>query len=450
FSQFFSTSSEASFCPNLPCVINEILPGQTVTVPVRGEMGSHLNGAFQIIASVGSTGASNHDDPDEGQPGSNNLFTFSGAIEPGADLSLDLSLNTASPFFIGQTVSYRAIINNQGGQSASNLELEVFPDNLTVQSFAGCDSVNGNRCLINSLNAGQTDLVTIQVQVTGNDFLLNGEVEGAEIDLNLEDNVDEQGNQGSVGQADVSVSMSLIENPPYYSDQILQFSVRIRANGQPASNVRVWTELPGAGGSFLTADFCDGALPCVIDNMPANSERSAVFTYFAPVANDDGTAQDWMHRVYVEPGQVDSNPANNEAIIQNTSLAASNLVVRVELLSSGPFFADDVIEYEIELINGGVNRARDVALSTTPVNLEPVFVSGNLCPEVNCQLTAIDFNQRETLLVQYRIVDPGSFNLAASVSSITFDPNTGNNSDKVNGGVASNVLTDSIFTNRFE
>jgi len=450
FKQIFSTASEASFCPGLPCTLNSIPVGGSVIVPVSAVMGGHFSGGFQVYANVGVTGASDYSDPDEGGPGGNNVIELSGTIAPGADLALDVDLLTAPPYFQGQNVSYQADIENLGGQAASVLELESIPFNLEELGFIGCDAVNGTICGINGLAAGQSTSITIQGKVVGTTFFLNGEVSAQELDLVPSNNIDDQGNQGAVSETDVSVEMTLVQSPPYYSDQFLQFEVVVRTGAQPASNVRVWSEFPGATSGFIDAGFCQGVFPCVISNMPANSSETASFGFFAPVTPDEGGAASWAHRIYAEPGQVDSDPGNNEAIIGFVYEAASDMVVNADLLTQGPYEEDDVVEYEIEMINGGVNQAENVTLLTKTDNLELVFVEANLCTKVNCSLAAMDFAQRERLLVQYRILNPGPFELAVSVASDQFDPNPGNNVDFKDGAIAAAALTDSILTGAFE
>jgi len=450
FTQFFSVTSESSFCPTLPCMLNAVPAGEIVMVPVHGVMGSHLSSGFEILSTVSATASSDYSDPDEGEPGSNNQFALTGPIQAGADLKLDIELITPEPYFEGQFVKYQANIENLGGQNGSGIQLEALVDNLETLVFTGCDFASDPICTLNQLNAGQSASVLMEGKVIGPTFLLNGEVSGQELDIEPANNIDDQGNQGAVSETDVSVAMTLMQNPPYFSDQLLEFEVVIQSGAQPASNVRLWAEFDGASSGFIDADFCQGVFPCVIDTLPANSTRTATFGYFAPIAPDDGSPANWSHRVYVEPGQVDINPGNNETIVGFGYEKASNMVVDIDLLTEGPFEEDDVVEYEIEIINGGANRADNVALLTTTENLEFVFISANLCSQVDCELAAMDFAQRERLLVQYRITAAGPFELSAIVVSDNFDPDPGNNSDLNDAGFASAALTDTILEGDFE
>ncbi|AKS41214.1 choice-of-anchor Q domain-containing protein [Wenzhouxiangella marina] len=447
--QFFVQGVDASFCSSLPCLINQIPAGETVRVPIDAVLGSFQSAGFDVDVAASRTGASYYQDPDESDPGGNNRASASGAIDPGADLSLQLDLLTPPPYFVGQTVVYRAVIANGGGQAASPVELELFPAGGTIEAFAGCSSVNGPLCTLGQLNDGQTAQIDLDFKVNAAAFVLDGEVSAPQLDIAPADNLDDQGNQGAVSEADVSVELELAQSAPYYSDQFLVFTARIRTGNAPASNVRFWSEMPGAVGGFFDAPFCTGGSPCVIPSMAANEELVATIAVFAPVAPDDGSVPSWAHRIYAEPGQVDSNPANNEAIIQQNYQAATNLVVDVELLSQPPFAAGDVVDYEIELINGGVNRARDVVLTVDADNLELEFLSGNQCQAVDCELATMDFAQRERILLQYRVVDPGDFNLGASITGADYDPALSNNSDPLNGATAVAPLTDSLFSDRF-
>ncbi len=446
-SQFFLQAVNSGLCSQLPCLINQLTAGQQIVLPFTASMGNHNFSPYSVTAEAHSTLASNHNDPDEHQPGQNNEDTATGAILAGADLSVDMDLITAGPYFIDQIITHRAIVHNAGQQTATNLNLAITPTGLTVLQFTGCNGTVGTVCQINGLGNGQSLQIDVQSKVTAASFNAAAQVNADQTDVNPGNNYDDTGNQGAVDDTDLAVSMSLNQSPPFYSDQFLSFEISVKTGDKAASNVRLWTEMPG--GIYIGLGNCI-SIPCDLGTMPPFTQIDLTANMFAPIIGSNGQPSQWQHTVYVEAGQQDSSPGDNEVIMSGALNPAADMVAQVNLLTDPPYFAGQEVTYAITAINGGVNNATQVNLTPSMSNLTLLWAVGDHCNNPVCQITQLDFAQRENMTAQFVIDDVGPFNFGLSVSADEHDPVPANNSDANNGDVAGQGGNDLIFADDFD
>ncbi|MEZ5470796.1 MAG: choice-of-anchor Q domain-containing protein [Marinicella sp.] len=442
----FIQQINSGLCPQFPCQINSLAAGAQVTIPVTANLSTYLSDDFTLTLKAHSTAGSTHFDPDEYQPNQNNEISYSEAIVQAADVGISLMLNTPPPYFIGQSLSYTAEISNDGPQNANNIRFDWIDGGLTLDSFSGCSSVIGEQCLLNVMSNGQSIAVAVNATVTASQFNAAGSVSADQLDTHLGNNLDDQQNGGGVTNADVSVDMSVMQAGPYYSDQWLQFKITVSTGNQPASNVQLWSDFPGA--YYFGIDFCS-TIPCDIGSMAANSDVTLFFDVLAPIASP-GIIDDWTHTVWVSPGQTDTNPSNNQVVISEPLNTAADVAVFVNLLTDPPYVVGQEVSYQYRVVNGGVNHATQLTADLQADNLELLWIAGNHCSSFPCQFNQLDAFQDEIIQLQYRIPSAGAFNLAGSASAQPIDPVINNNQDNVNGGVADSPANDLIFVDGFD
>ncbi|MCB1604112.1 MAG: hypothetical protein KDI59_05675 [Xanthomonadales bacterium] len=446
-SRFFIQSVNSALCSQLPCTLNQIASGQQVEIPIIATLGNYTQSTFDVTVEAHSTASSNHDDPDEYQPGENNEFTANGNINPGVDISVDMNLLTAPPYFVDQIITYEAVVTNHGQDQATNIDFELTLDGTSLVQFSGCDSVNQNHCYINQiLNQGDRT-IDISVKVTGSLFNAEATVSASQIDIDLSNNTDDQGNQGAVEDTDVSISMLANQSAPYYSYQYISFDVTVKTGDKPASNVKVWVDVPGA--DWIGMSGC-GSIPCGIATMTAFDSITMTAEMFAPIIPNNGQHYNWQPNVYVEPAQTDSDLSNNQDTKVIQILPVADMYVSVDLITEPPYYAGQEVTYEVTAINGGLNRATQINLTPDITNLTLQWLAGNQCSDINCQIAQMDFAQREEMTLQFVIDQPGDFNLGYSISASEYDSNTSNNNDLLNGDTALEPPNDIVFEDGFE
>jgi len=128
------------------------------------------------------------------------------------------------------------------------------------------------------------------------------------------------------------------------------------------------------------------------------------------------------------------------------------MVADLDLVSTPPFMEGEEIEYQLRVVNGGLNHASSVVIETQSENLSLEFANGQQCTTVPCQITQLDRFNDEIITLIYRIDSAGQFDLGATVLAAEFDPNLTNNIDETgNNGIAEAAPpTDAIFVEGFE
>ena len=231
---------DSFFCGSFPCVWPLLAPGGQIAIPMTLELTSLADRNFSLEVEASRSQGSLHEDfiPE------NNSETFTGITIAGADLEIVKTLQTPPPYFVGQAIEYALQVRNLGVQPASHVVVSEQPQNLTIQSFSGCDSVNGNDCLLGSLGTIGQRNITVNATITADFFDNAVTVSSDTFDPDTSNNTDAQLNGGAVTTADIKLSMELLTQPPYYSDQFLQYQITIAATDDAATDVQLYSELP--------------------------------------------------------------------------------------------------------------------------------------------------------------------------------------------------------------
>ncbi len=433
-------------CTAFPCTIDYLGAGQQAYIPVDVVTGNHLSSPMSLTLEARATPASTHEDPDEGTVNENNLVTYSLPIYEGADLGINLDLMTPAPYFIGQTINYQATISNAGQSTADQVQFNLQGFGLSTITYNGCNSTVGQNCVINTLSNGGSKDINISAEVTQSQFDAIGTVSSNQVDINMEDNLDDQLNNGAISNADIKVTMELLQPAPHYSFQFMQFEITVTAIND-ASNIQLWTEFPGA--DFISIGICP-SIPCLLPDLNAGDSVQTTFQVFAPLA-DPGNVDTFIHRVFATPGQHDPNLSDNEVTISRPLVAASDTSVRLDLISNPPFYVGQEVEYELTIYNTGPNDVTGVHVVDTPENLTLLWAAGQACQNLDCVINEIDLFQNENMTLMYRINQVGDFDLAINAQANEIDELPNNNTDSSNnGGTATLLPNDLIFKDTFE
>jgi len=436
------TGTGNSLCGSFPCTLNNIQGQQSITIPVHVTFSSFEND-FEFNVTAEPTIHSTFTDTDL----TNNQHNLTGDIEDGADLSVQMDLVSPGNHFIGEFLEYAVVIDNFGFNTATDVSLELSTTGLNFVSFSGCGSVNGQICQLGTMINGSSKDITVLAEVVESEFDAIAEISSSLIDIYPENNIDLQGNNGALGETDISVGILPDFNPPYYSDGYMQFTVKISTGNQSASNIRVWQNYPG--GAFISCSHLwnfDGY--CEVPFIAAQSSEFLTFSYFNPVINSS-TQQQVTFSVLATPGETDLNLQNNEDSINLNINAVSDMVAQLSLNAVPPFYTGQELEFHLRVVNGGLNTATAVNVDVVPDNLTLVWLSGNLCQSENCNLAQMERFNEENMVLVYRIEGEGEFSLGAQVSANQDDLSPTNNIDVVTG-TAELPGNDLIFADDFE
>lgn len=438
----FITDVDYSLCSAFPCIINGIQGGQEIVIPVQVSL-SNFDSDFELYLSATTTSNSTFTDTDL----SNNQDDLLGAIEDGADVAVSMDLLTRGNHYLGQVIEYSARIDNYGFNTAGSVSLDFSPTGLNVVSFMGCTSTTGTTCELGSLLNGSHKVVTIFAEITEAEFDATAEVSSALLDIYPDNNVDIQGNNGALGETDISVDVLPKFNPPHYSYGYMQFLVKITTGNEAASHIRVWEHYPGAefigcSHSWNINGYCE------MPGIPANSSVNMTFDYFNPITDSDAQ-QPFNYTVFATPGETDTNLQDNEVTISVDISATSDLAAQLSLVDSAPFYSGQELEFHLRVVNGGLNHANNVAIDVVPDNLTLIWMSGNLCQTESCDIAEMERFNEENMILVYRIEDAGDFSLNAQVAASQVDQNSANNMDAISG-TAALAGNDLIFTDDFE
>lgn len=436
------TDIDSGLCESFPCVLNGIQGFQQIIIPMTINLSSFEND-FSINLSANRTINSTYEDTNE----DNNTSTINFNVIDGADLAVDLDLITRGDHFIGQVIEYAAVIDNLGFDSSSDVEFEFMEVGMSLISMTGCNSVIGSTCQLGLMNNGSRKDVEILASVTEPEFDAVGTVLSSVHDINLANNIDQLGNNGALGETDVTVEISPITSGPYYSYGYVQFQVKVSTGNESASNLKLWATFPesefiGCSGSMNLEGYCE------LGSLAANSVLFATLDYFNPITSGD-EQELFPISVSVNPGEVDLDVSNNTASINVAVDPNSDLAVQLELATEPPYYNNQELIYNLRVVNGGLNHASNVGVELLFDNLSLEWEAGVLCQSTPCQINQLNRFDEENMTLAYRIIDAGDFSLSAAVSGDQVDLNLNNNVNVIDG-VAEMTDIDIIFKDSFE
>jgi uncharacterized repeat protein (TIGR01451 family) len=194
-----SINTVTGACTSLPCTIASLASGANATINVTATItaaGSFDNSATASATQPDPISANNTDSTGNG-----------GTAAASADVSMVKTLTTATPFTVGQSVSYTLVVANAGPSAATNVQVTDTPTHLTITTVTGggCAALP---CTIATLATGSN--VTINVTATINaagSFDNSATATATQPDPNSGNNTDNTGNGGAAGVASVDVGI---------------------------------------------------------------------------------------------------------------------------------------------------------------------------------------------------------------------------------------------------
>ncbi len=436
------TDIDYSPCAAFPCVIVGLQPQQEITIPVRLSLSSFATD-FTLDAYITATAGSTYTDTNP----ANDNTSITGTIEDGADMAVNMTLLNPGNHFISQVIEYQIDVDNFGFNTATGVNLSVGLHGLDLIGFTGCQSQSGSECDLAPMLNGNQRQVAVMAQVNATDFDASVTVQSDLIDLNPDNNVDDQGNQGAVNDADITVEVLPDITGPHYSYGYMRFGIKLSTGNQPASNIKVWEFYPGA--EFIgCSEFWNLQGYCEVPFIAANDSVNITIDYFNPITTGPH-AELVEYWAYATPGETDTNLADNESTYDIQITPQADMLAQLELTTPPPHFSNQEIQFDLRVLNAGVNHATQVQIDTQLNNLELIWASGVSCTTVPCTIPQLDRFNEENMVLAYRIIDGGAFELSVGTESDQDDMNLNNNVETISGS-ATQSPSDVIFADSFE
>ncbi len=246
------------------------------------------------------------------------------------------------------------------------------------------------------------------------------------------------------GFADVAVTASIMPGAPYVSAQNIVVNAEIKNFGpSPATNVRFDLGANSAYVTNVSSPFCN-AIPCVIARIQPGQTlvipiEMKLGSYFSSPFSMAFSAHTTASSTYVDADENDPS-GNNVYNLSHAINQGADLALTLDLLTSGPYFVGQTIDYQARIDNAGAQTATGVEFHFGGYKLDNVVFSG--CTSVSgllCKLPNISSGYSHTVGIQAKITDD-QFDVVGSVSAIQLDVNMGNNvDDRGNGGGVSDA-----------
>jgi len=382
------TNVSGGGCAALPCTIASLANGANVTINVTATI--IVDGAFDNSATV--TPATFDPNTSNNTDNSGNGGTAAGS----ADVSIVKTLDTAAPYYHGDTISYTLLVANAGPSTATGIQVTDTPSNLTITnvSGSGCAALP---CTIASLASGANTSITVTAAINAAGAFDNAaNAIGAESDPNTANNTDSAGNGGTASaSADVSVDKTLTSGGPFHAGDSITYTLDV-ANAGPstATGVQV-TDTP----ANLTITNVSGggcaALPCTIASIAGGT------TVNITVTATIGTGGSFDNSADANGNEFDPNSLNNEDNSGNgaNALPAADISIVKTLTTAGPFTLGQSVSYDLVVANAGPSTANGIQVTDTPSNLAITNVSGSGCAALPCTISSLASGANTTINV---------------------------------------------------
>ncbi len=432
------TSVSGGGCVALPCTIPSIASGGDATITVTATITAA--GVFDNTTTVDA------DQPDPVPANNTDSVDNDGTAAASADVEMEKILDTAGPYYAGQSITYSLFIINFGPSTATNVDVTDTPSNLTITGVSGGGCV-ALPCTIPSILATADTTITVTATIiAAGAFDNTADAFADEFDPVLANNTDSAGNGNNAAPAaDVSMDKDLVTAGPYTVGQTVTYTLTV-ANAGPstATNVQVTDTPSNLSITGVSGSGC-AALPCTIPSIPANTDT--VVTVTATITADGA----FDNEATAIAAELDPNLTDNTDDDGNNGSTAVSADVSIlkTLVTAGPYTPGQSITYTLFVENGGLSTATNVQVTDTPSNLSITGVSGAGCAALPCTIPSIVSGGDETITVTATITAAGAFDNVATVDADEPDPDPDDNEDdEDNGGnaVAANVGIEKIIT----
>jgi uncharacterized protein len=352
-----------------------------------------------------------------------------------ADVSITKILNTAGPYFEGQSISYTLTVANSGPGPASSIQVTDTPTNLTINAVSGaCTSFSP--CTIASLGAGSNAVITVTATINApGAFDNSADATAAEIDPNIANNTDNTGNGGTAGaSADVSISKTLDTAVPFSVGQSVTYTIVV-TNGGPsaATNINV-TDTPTNLTITNVSGACTSFAPCTIASLASGASTNITVT---ATINSAGAFDNSATATATEN---DFDTADNTDNTGNggTAAASADVSLTKTLDTAPPYTIGQAVTYTITVTNAGPSTATNITVTDTPTNLTITNVSGACTTFSPCTIASLASGANTTITVTATVDSSGPFQNSATAIPTEADPDSADRS-AADGDVASQV-----------
>ncbi len=433
--------SVSGACTANPCVVNSVLPGASRNIYVHAHPTTPGATGFSLSADVVNGPGSVYTDPNPG----NNSDTENDNQVPAADLSITKTFLTSPPFTVGQSIQYEIEVENLGPNLATGVVLADTPTGLNITAITPCNNPPAGPCDLPNLASGNSVSRTVTAEITATTFDNAASVSGSVYDPVASNDIDNQGNYGSTeNDADLRGSTNVVSSPPYLSGDVVTFAVGVRNHG-PDSATNVTLNAGASGGTIVGVREGCAVLPCDFGTLAFEATVGALVDV---QINSPGLVS---LEVFAFADQNDTNQSNNIEVASVNAQATSDIGVSLTPLTPPPYYAGQLINYQLNVSNLGFDPATNVEVEITTQNLQIVSALGDFCVELPCTIPTLDIVQTESIEVVATPLSTGPFDFTASGSADQYDFQPANDSDTTgNGGTALQLVLDLLFKDGME
>ncbi|WP_331714960.1 hypothetical protein, partial [Auraticoccus cholistanensis] len=440
------------------CTVGTLDPGAsteiTVTATVdRGFTGTELTNTASVTSTT----------PDADQD--DNADSFTSVVTTKADLAVTKTgPDRGTP---GETIRWTLEVGNDGPSTARAVQLtDAVPASVTgVQvedEGSGC-TVTGNlvSCTVGDLAPGASPFTvtlvgTVAPDATGT-VSNTAVVTSATAEVDTADNSDTQVTT-LTGSADVSVTKTVDPVVPV-AGQPTTFTLTVANDGPSTARQVTLTDavdpalvVTGVSGPADACTTVDGLISCALGDLPADGTPVVVEVGVDVPA--DYAAATFSNTATVDSGTTDPDEVDNSSTVAGPVATSADLSL-VKTVDPGTLSPGEPATFTLTVDNAGPSVARDVTV-TDPVDpaLDVTSVTGAECTTSDAGVVTCDLGDvapdAPPVVITVVVDVPAdystdTFSNSATVTSVTTDPEPGDNTGTVSGPAA--PLADLSVTN---
>ncbi|GIV98402.1 MAG: hypothetical protein KatS3mg057_3059 [Herpetosiphonaceae bacterium] len=377
---------------------------------------------------------------------SGNYAEVQTTVTPVANLRLTKS-DTPDPVYAGETINYTLQVRNIGPSTAESVSVvDTLPDGVTNISFSGTgwDCTRNDltvSCFRASLAAGATApniSISVTAPVEGTTLTNSATVSSSTKDPNNGNNT---ATATTIVRPKMNLSIAKIDQPdPVDAAQPLTYTLNV-ANAGPSTiaPITVTDTLPAGVifDSFVDVDASwtcsyDGAtrtITCIRSDLAVGNAPAITIRMTAP---SEGTSL--TNTAVVSTSAYDPATGNNTATATTTVRAVADLALS-KTASHDPAYAGELLTYMLRISNAGPSTATPVTVTdmlpagATLISYSPRdWGCAQAGSTVTCSKASLSPGQIADVEIVVQLPSEGGLIInSASVSAVTFDPDTSNN-----------------------
>ena len=386
---------------------------------------------LQLICRVNKTGnitnfASIHaDEYDNNQTNSKDNSTID--VPLAVDLQVNIKSNNTSPIF-GDKINWMIVVKNNGPDNATEVVLnDVLPEGLIFYEYESSKGIYADDIWdIGTLNVGNEAYINITTICDALGVIVNNvEVDASEYDWNTlnnygEDKIDVK------PVADLSIIKLVDNNNPKYG-QTVKWTLIVSNNGPNTANNVIVKDILPSGLKFIRSNGDYSNNIWNIEKLNVGEKRTLeIICKVIATGNFNNKAE-------ISADELDLNEFDNQADRSIHVAPASDLSI-TKVASKYNYFAGDMIEYVIEVVNNGPDTARNIKINEILddlLKLKSFKVTKGKFDKFTkiWTIKSLDYGQSAKLFIKVIAVGSGIIKNKVSVTSDTFDYDKSNNND---------------------